>query len=200
MVGSTQSTSGPTFVLNTIVADILGEIADELEKADDVNATAQKMLQKIAIEHKRVVFNGDNYTDEWVKEAAKRGLPNIRATVDSLKTIMDKENVNVFKKHNVLSEAELAARTEVLTILPGPLSEAELSRRLSDVNSAAIMKVGRHLQKIKRVIGNLGLTQFSYYVERASLKEQKVLTLANAPEVAPYFSMILVAKGEDPWL
>ncbi len=114
MVGSTQSTSGPTFVLNTIVADILGEIADELEKADDVNATAQKMLQKIAIEHKRVVFNGDNYTDEWVKEAAKRGLPNIRATVDSLKTIMDKENVNVFKKHNVLSEAELAARTEVL--------------------------------------------------------------------------------------
>ena len=94
----------------------------------------------------------------------------------------------------------LAARTEVLTILPGPLSEAELSRRLSDVNSAAIMKVGRHLQKIKRVIGNLGLTQFSYYVERASLKEQKVLTLANAPEVAPYFSMILVAKGEDPWL
>ena len=94
----------------------------------------------------------------------------------------------------------LAARTEVLTILPGPLSEAELSRRLSDVNSAAIMKVGRHLQKIKRVIGNLGLTKFSYYVERASLKEQKVLKLADAPEVAPYFSMILVAKGEDPWL
>jgi precorrin-2/cobalt-factor-2 C20-methyltransferase len=94
----------------------------------------------------------------------------------------------------------LAARNEVLTILPGPISEAELSRRLSDVNSAAIMKVGRHLQKIKRVIGNLGLTQFSYYVERASLKEQKVLTLANAPEIAPYFSMILVAKGEDPWL
>jgi precorrin-2/cobalt-factor-2 C20-methyltransferase len=62
------------------------------------------------------------------------------------------------------------------------------------------MKVGRHLQKIKRVIGNLGLTKFSYYVERASLKEQKVLKLADAPEVAPYFSMILVAKGEDPWL
>jgi len=94
----------------------------------------------------------------------------------------------------------LAARNEVLTILPGPLSEEELSRRLSDVNSAAIMKVGRHLQKIKRVIGNLGLTKFSYYVERASLKEQKVLKLADAPEAAPYFSMILVAKGEDPWL
>jgi len=94
----------------------------------------------------------------------------------------------------------LAARNEVLAILPGPLSEEELTRRLSDTNSAAIMKVGRHLKKIKRVINDLGLTRFSYYVERASLKEQKVLTLAEAPEIAPYFSMILVTKGEDPWL
>jgi len=94
----------------------------------------------------------------------------------------------------------LTARNEVLVVLPGPLEEKELKRRLSDSNSAAIMKVGRHLKKIRRVIDELGLTESAYYVERASLKEQKVLALVDAPENAPYFSMILVAKGEDPWL
>ena len=114
MVGSTQSTSGPCFVLNTIVADTLCDIADELEKAKDVNAAAQKILSRIAKEHKRIVFNGDNYTDEWVKEAAKRGLPNIISTSASLATITDKENVQLFKKHKVLSRSELFARTEIL--------------------------------------------------------------------------------------
>jgi len=114
MVGSTQSTAGPTFVLNTIVADVLSEIADNLEKADDVKTCAQGILKKIAIKHARIVFNGDNYTEQWVAEAEKRGLANIRSTVDSLKTIMDPENVSVFERHNVLSKDELQARTEVL--------------------------------------------------------------------------------------
>jgi len=114
MVGSTQSTSGPMFVLNTIVADILSDIADELEKAKNVKTSTQEILKRIATEHRRVVFNGDNYTDEWVEEAEKRGLPNIRSTVASLETIMDKENVAAFKKHGVLTEAELHARTEIL--------------------------------------------------------------------------------------
>ena len=114
MVGSTQSTSGPMFVLNTIVAEILSEIADELEKARNVKTAAQKILQDIATRHRKIIFNGDNYTDEWVEDAEKRGLPNIRSTVASLETIMDKENVAVFKKHEVLTEAELHARTEIL--------------------------------------------------------------------------------------
>jgi glutamine synthetase len=114
MVGSSQSTSGPMFVLNTIVAEILCEIADELEKARDVKSSAQKMLKKIASEHRRVIFNGDNYTEEWLEEAEKRGLPNIVSTVESLETIMDKQNVDVFKKHAVLTKAELHARAEIL--------------------------------------------------------------------------------------
>jgi glutamine synthetase len=114
MVGSTQSTAGPTFVLNTIVADVLSEIADDLENAEDVKTSAQAILKGIASEHARIVYNGDNYTDEWVRQAQKRGLPNICSTVDSLKTIMDKENVNVFAKHNVLSQSELKARADIL--------------------------------------------------------------------------------------
>ncbi len=114
MVGATQSTSGPTFVLNTIVADVLSEIADELEEAKDVKASAQDILKRIATENARIVYNGDNYTEEWVKEAENRGLANIRSTVESLKTIMDDENVALFVKHNVLSKIELAARSEIL--------------------------------------------------------------------------------------
>lgn len=114
MVGSTQSTAGPTFVLNTIVADVLEEFADELEKAADVTACAQEILKRIATEHSHVIYNGDNYSAKWVKEAQKRKLPNISSTVDSLNTIMDEENVNVFERQNVLSKAELQARTEIL--------------------------------------------------------------------------------------
>jgi glutamine synthetase len=114
MVGSAQSTAGPMFVLNTIVAEILKEIADELEKSSNVKTTAQKILNKIAKEHGRIIYNGDNYTEEWAKEAVKRGLPNIKSTVESLKTIMDEENVQLFVNHKVLSKAELKARTEIL--------------------------------------------------------------------------------------
>jgi len=114
MVGSTQSTAGPTFVLNTIVADVLAKIADELEKDKDVKSSVQKILRKIATEHHRIIFDGDNYTEEWVAEAEKRQLPNIRSTVGSLATIMDEENVNVFERQKVLSRDELRARTEIL--------------------------------------------------------------------------------------
>jgi len=102
------------FVLNTIVADVLGDIADELEKAQNVKKAAQKILKQIATEHRKIIFNGDNYTEDWVEEAKRRGLPNIQSTVASLETIMDKENVAAFKKHGVLTEAELHARTEIL--------------------------------------------------------------------------------------
>ena len=99
-----------------------------------------------------------------------------------------------------MAKKPLAARNEVLTVLPGPLSKKELERRLADNNSSAIMKVGRHIKKIKSVIDRLGLMDSSLYIERASLKEQRILKLIDAPEVAPYFSMILVSKEEDPWL
>ena len=114
MVGSSQSTASPTFVLNTIVADALSEIADELQKAKDIKAATQNILQRIATEHARVIFNGDNYNDEWTNEAKKRGLPNIHSTVNALYALLDAENVCLFERHNVLSKAELKARTEIL--------------------------------------------------------------------------------------
>ncbi|NQV32318.1 MAG: glutamine synthetase III [Phycisphaeraceae bacterium] len=114
MVGSIQSISGPNFVINTIVADALSGIADELEKAKNVTQTVQKVLKKLTNAHARIIFNGDNYCDAWVDEAAKRGLPNIRSTVESIESIPTKENCQLFKRHKVLTPAELKARTEIL--------------------------------------------------------------------------------------
>ena len=131
MVGSSQSVSGPSFVLNTIVADVLCEIADELEKAKDIKATAQKILKDIATNHARVLYNGDNYTEEWVVEAEKRGLPNIRSTVDSLETIPSKENFALFSKHGVLTKPELKARTEILLEIYGRQINIEALTMLS---------------------------------------------------------------------
>ena len=94
----------------------------------------------------------------------------------------------------------LTARNEVLTIIPGPINEVLLEQRVAGSEAIAIMKVGRHLPKIRRVLEKLDLTKFAYYIERATLPNQIVLPLSDAPLKAPYFSMILVTKGNDPWL
>ncbi len=119
-VGSSQSIAGPLVVLNTIVAESLDYIATELEKAiggDDkkLNGAIQNVLKEIATKHKAVIFNGNGYSQEWHDEAEKRGLPNIRNTVGSLPTLIEKKAIDLFAKYNVLSERETRSRFEIYT-------------------------------------------------------------------------------------
>jgi glutamine synthetase len=115
--GSSQSCAGPNIVLNTIVAEALDEICTELEKAvkegKDFNESLQGVLQGIVKEHKRILFNGDNYTEGWHKEAEKRGLPNLRNTMESLEAVKEDKVKKLFCKHGVLSEQELMSRYEI---------------------------------------------------------------------------------------
>jgi precorrin-2/cobalt-factor-2 C20-methyltransferase len=94
----------------------------------------------------------------------------------------------------------LAARNEVVTILPGPLPDVELAQRLDQAETIIIMKVGRHLGRVRALLDRGGHLTRATYVERASLGAERVMPLADAPDAAPYFSMILVTKGADPWL
>lgn len=94
----------------------------------------------------------------------------------------------------------LVARNERLTVLPGPLPEAELRARIDGAEAVSIMKVGRHLSKIRSVIADLGLLDRAVFVARATLADEIICPLAEAAEPAPYFSMILLTKGADPWL
>jgi glutamine synthetase len=153
MVGSSQSTAGPMFVLNTIVADILSEIADNLEKSKDVKADAQKLLQKIATDHSRIVFNGDNYSPGWVVDAAKRGLPNLASTVEALKVITDQEHIDLFSKHGVLSETELEARKELLFEAYGRTINIEARTLLSMVKRQVLPAAAEYSGELGEAVG-----------------------------------------------
>ena len=94
----------------------------------------------------------------------------------------------------------LLARNEYLTVIPGTLEEALIRDRILRADAAVIMKVGRHIEKIKSILNDLSLTSCSTYIEYATLPHQRVLKLIDSPLIAPYFSMIIVTKGTDPWL
>jgi len=113
MVPSSASIAGPNFVLNTIVSEILSQFADELEKADDFDKAVWELIRRNVKEHKKIIFAGNNYSDEWLKEAEKRGLPNIKSTVASVAALTTPESIRIFGKHHVLNEVELHSRAEI---------------------------------------------------------------------------------------
>ena len=114
MVGSSASIAGANFVLNTIVAETLQKFADKLEEATELNAAIASLLSETVKDHKRIIFNGNNYSDEWVAEAESRGLLNLKSTVECIPTFLKDKNVAVFVKHGVLSKSEIESRYEIL--------------------------------------------------------------------------------------
>lgn len=114
MVGSATNIACPNFMINTIVADELCGFADELEKAQDFNAALSSLLRRTIKKHKRIIFAGNNYSKEWEKEAAQRGLLNYKTTVDALPHYTDAKNIKLFKRRKVLSESEIRSRMEIL--------------------------------------------------------------------------------------
>ena len=113
MVGSRDSIAGPNVVLNTIVAEAFAEACDVLEKADNFDEAVHDLIKKYATEHQRVVFNGNGYSDAWVEEAERRGLPNIRSMVEAIPALTTDKAVNMFEKFKVFTKAELESRAEI---------------------------------------------------------------------------------------
>lgn len=155
MVPSSASIAGPIFVLNTIVAEELCQIADRLEKAEDLNAEIHAVLREIVKNHKRIIFNGNNYSEEWIEEAKRRGLPNIRSTVEAIKALIDEKNIRVFEKHKVLNRTELYSRYEILlesyikTINIEALTMIEMTKR--DIIPAVIGYITKLADSINTV-------------------------------------------------
>ena len=113
MVGSRDSIGSPNTVLNTIVAEAFCDACDELEAADDFATAVHNLIKKNLSEHQRVIFNGNGYSDEWVEEAERRGLPNIKSMVEAIPELTKEENVVMFEKFGVFTKAELESRAEV---------------------------------------------------------------------------------------
>jgi len=118
MVGSTQSISDPNVVLNTIVADVFADVCDRLEKVEGgveaVAMEAHEITKELLTQHQRVIFNGNGYSDEWVAEAERRGLPNIRSMIEAVETLTTDKAVKLFEKFGIFTKAELESREEVL--------------------------------------------------------------------------------------
>lgn len=113
MVGSQASIAQPNVVLNTIVAEAFAEACDVLEKADNFEDTVHDLIKKYATEHQRIIFNGNGYSDEWVAEAEKRGLPNIKSMVDAIPAYATDKAVSLFEKFGVFTKVELESRVEI---------------------------------------------------------------------------------------
>ena len=172
MVGASQSIGFPNTVLNTIVADSVKYIADYIESAVDKNTAAKEIIGEIFRAHSRIIFNGNNYSKEWEKEAAKRGLNHLKTPPEVYETLLDKKNIEVFREMQVLSEVELGARREILInnyislalieavtmdemvgrgVLPACISYAgDLAR-----NEAALVAVDYHLPSVVKLISHL---------------------------------------------
>ena len=199
MVGSNLNIAGPNTILNTIVANSLTEFADELEGAEDFNKALHDLLVKTIKEHKRVIFNGNGYGDDWKEEAKNRGLLNLTSTVDSLPCITEEKNVALFKKFKVYSEIELHARQEILfenyskTINIEALTAVDMAK--TEI-LPAVMKFAKDVCDIaasKKAVG------INAAVEMALANKVNELTIALSDKANTLSNAIVNAQGvTDP--
>ena len=161
MVGSSMSIADPNTVLNTIVADALGEMADELEKSTDFEKDVCALISRTINEHKRVIFAGDGYANEWVEEAKRRGLPNKESFVDAIEALKFDNTIRVFEKHKVLSRTELESRAEInyeiyaKTINIEARTMAEMaSRKFLPATIRYIRRLGEAINEVNQAVGS----------------------------------------------
>ncbi len=113
MVGSRDSVAAPNIVLNTIVAEAFAEACDFLEASEDFDTAVQELIQRYATEHERIIFNGNGYSDAWVREAKRRGLPNLQSTVEAIPALTTEKTIATFERFKVFTRAELESRAEI---------------------------------------------------------------------------------------
>ncbi len=163
MVGSSASIAGPNTVINTIVADSLKRIADRLEAASDVEAEARAVIKEMLTANRRIIFNGDGYSEEWVAEAARRGLPNLPQSIDAYPAYITDKAKKMFGEHKVYSEVELMSRYEVKVEKFVKTTNYEALTMLDMARQEIIPAVGdyvAHLAEAKTLKDDTGVSAF----------------------------------------
>lgn len=216
MVGSRDSIASPNIVLNTIVAEAFSDACDILEKADDFETAVHDLIKQYATEHQRIVFNGNGYSEEWVEEAERRGLPNIKSMVDAIPALVTDKAVKLFGKFGVFTEAELNSRVEIKYEAYAKAINIE-AKAMIDIASKqiipAVIKYTKSLADTVNAVTAAG-AEASVQIEllnetSALLSDTKVAlaklidvtaeagTKAEGPEQAAYFhDVVMVAMSE----
>ena len=152
MLGSSQSIASPNTVLNTILADELGQFADILEQAQDFKSALQTLLHDTFKAHQRIIFNGNGYDDSWAEEAQRRGLSNHRDTVDSMPAYIDPKNISLFTRHDVFSEVEMRARYGIHLENYCKITAIEANTLLSMIRRNIFPAVSRYTSDLARAV------------------------------------------------
>ena len=214
MLGSADSISCTNTIMNTIVAQELSEFADILEKADDFNSALNNLLKKTIKEHKAIIFNGNGYSDEWIKEATEvRHLPNYVSTVDCMPHYTDEKNLKMFEKFNVYSKTELESRTEILlenytkVINIEALTMIDMAKKqilpavmkfTKEVCDTIISKknVGLTCEAEEKLAKELSMNTESLSKELATLEEKLVSAkeIEDVPELSKYYRNEIFAQ------
>ena len=173
MPGAAQSISGINIVINTIVAEALSQFADQLEGVEDVTSKAMEIVIDTLKKHKRIIFNGNGYSDEWVEEAARRGLPNLKTTVDALPYFVSEKSLSLFEKHGVFTRVETETRTDIM---------------LEDYSKAINIEMLTALEMAKQEILPACLEYTKFMVDDVAKKESIGISVPNEKDQAKKLS------------
>jgi len=186
MLGSAASIAGTNFVLNTIVSEVLQKFADKLEAASDLTNAIGTLIATTVKDHKRIIFNGNNYSDEWVAEAESRGLLNLKSTVECIPTFIKDKNVAVFVKHGVLSKSEIESRYEILLENYVKTINIETLTMISMAKTEILPAAFRFTKELSDTINSVKATGMSVEVSAQSsvLKEISPVLSSFASNIA----------------
>ncbi|NLW34670.1 MAG: glutamine synthetase type III [Syntrophorhabdus aromaticivorans] len=197
MVGSAQSIAGSNAALNTIAAEAFDEIATRLEKADDTNAEAAAIIREAYKKHGRIIFNGNNYAEDWVKEAEKRGLPNVRDSVDALKAFVTDKAFCLFEKYEVLSRKELHSRYDIYMETYAKQINIEALTAIDMVKRQFIPAVTEYATFLAGSIGSFTSVSISAPVQEDLLKKIASLLASSYKNLARLEAAVAKAQRTE---
>lgn len=184
MVGSSQSMSGPNIYINTAMADVLEEVADRLEKAENKEEECHKIIKEFYSQHKRIIFNGNGYGSEWVAEAKRRGLPELKDTVSALPEMISEKAISLFERQGVFSREEVVSREELYLDTFSKQVNIEASVMNEMTNKAIIPAVCKDIGQCARSIEEQKELGLDVTAQMARLKQKNELLERAIKQVA----------------
>ncbi|MBR4973387.1 MAG: glutamine synthetase type III, partial [Clostridia bacterium] len=190
MLGSASSISDTNVMINTMVAEVFDEFATRLEKANDFKAEVNAIIKEVVEKNGRIIFNGDGYSEEWEKEAERRGLLNLRSTVDAIPLLKSEKNIAMFEKHGVLNRTEINSRVEIILENYSKILHIEALTLIEMMNREVIPAITAYTDKLcktvlnKNSVGGINSTVERELIARLSAANSEIYSLTNQLKMA----------------
>ena len=202
MCGSADSVSEPNVVLNTIVAEAFADVSECLENTDDIDLAVHDLIKKYIREHRRIIFNGNGYSDEWVEEATRRGLPNIKSMVETIPALTTEQTVQMFERFGVFTRVELESRAEIQYEAYAKAINIEAKSMIDIASKHIIPAVVGYIKKVAdsaTAVKELGVdasVQVELLMETSALLRETKTTLSKLIEVSDHAAMMESGKEQ----